>query len=139
MPGAWAYSRVASSVAAVRGALPDIVGSDGARLVLRGAGKEIGPPNGAASYRGRWALGRSSGEAEVLLFPVSSTLCEIHITLHPSGAFSRAGAKLSRLAAELARAVADAATPSREDQERVERRAATGSWVFVPATGTRSR
>lgn len=141
MPGAWAYSRVSSSVAAVRGALPDIVGSDGARLVLRGGGDEIGPPNGAAAYRGRWALGRSSGEAEVLLFPVSPTLCEIHVTLHPSGSFMRSGAKLNRLASQLAGAVCDAvAQSSREERDRSEREAATGRWVFVPATGTsRSR
>jgi hypothetical protein len=116
------------------------VGSEGTRLVLRGCGQEIGPPNGAASYRGRWAFGRSSGEAEVLLFPVSPTLCEIHVTLHPSGAFLRSGTKLNRLATQLAGAVSEAVSRSSgEERDRAERETAAGRWVFVPATGTRSR
>jgi hypothetical protein len=129
---------VPSSAAAVRGALPDIVGTDGARLVLRGSGEEIGPPNGSVRLKGRWAQGRSSGEADVLVFPVSDALCEVHVTLHPSGGFTRVGPRLSRLATELAKAVAQAATPSETERHRA-REMSTGRWVSVPATGTRTR
>lgn len=138
MPGAWAYARVESSAAAARRALPDIIGKDGARLVLKGSGEPVGPPDGAVRIHGRWAVGRSSGEAEVLLFPLSGALCEVHVTLHPDGYLPRRAAKLTRLATDLAHAIADAVKPSGLDQERVERRTATGSWVFMPATGTRS-
>lgn len=139
MPGAWAYARSSASAAEVRDALPDIVGTDGARLVLRGSGEPVGPPNGSVRYRGRWAAGRSSGEAEVLLFPVSDALCEIHVTLRPSGSLPRLRSRLNRLASELARAVADAAATPSTRQRREERKTASGSWVFVPATGTRAR
>jgi hypothetical protein len=122
----------------VRDALPDIVGTEGARLVLRGSGDPIGPPSGSVHVRGRWAAGRSSGEAEVLLFPVSEALCEIHVTLHPGGSLPRLSSKLTRLAGVLARAVAEAAAMPATRQEREERRTAGGTWVFVPATGTRS-
>src|SRR5437867_9522944 len=101
MPGAWAYARVGSGADAVRAALPDFIGSDGARLVLRGSPQPVGPPDGAARIEARWQVGRSSGDADVLLFPVSADLCEVHLTLRAAGSLTWRGPRLTRLAQEL--------------------------------------
>jgi hypothetical protein len=134
MPGAWAYERVEASADAVRRALPDIVGGNGMRLVLRGNGEPIGPPTGSVRYQARWHSGRATGEADVLVFPVSSALCELHVTLHPVPGLMWRGARLVRLAKDLAGLVADAAGSGRavaaSRRDVIPRRVS-----FLPATG----
>jgi len=136
MPGAWAYARVGSAADAVRAGLPDIIGSDGARLVFHGASEPIGPPHGAARIEARWQVGRSSGEADLLIFPVSTDLCEVHLTLRPSGSFNWRGTRLTRLAQELAGAVAAAtARPEALRRSPAFEREAASRWLFRPASG----
>jgi hypothetical protein len=136
MPGAWAYARVESAADAVRSGLPDIVGSNGARLVLRGSPDPIGPPSGAARIAARWHVGRSSGEADLLIFPLSDNLCEVHLTLEPSGSFNWRGTRLTRLAQELARALAAAVAPPETLRRRpaFEEGGVGGRWTFRPAS-----
>ena len=136
MPGAWAYARVESGADAVRAALPDIIGSDGARLVFRGSSSPIGPPAGAARIAARWQVGRSSGEADLLIFPVADNLCEVHLTLEPSGSFNWRGTRLTRLAQELARAIATAAgRPAALRWRPAFQRDPAARWMFRPASG----
>jgi hypothetical protein len=136
MPGAWAYARVESAADAVRSALPDLIGSDGARLVFRGSSDPIGPPAGAARVAARWQVGRSSGPAGLLIFPLSDSLCEVHLTLEPSGSFNWRGTRLTRLAQELARALATTvAQPATLRPRTAFEPEATGRWMFRPASG----
>jgi hypothetical protein len=138
MPGAWAYARVESAADAVRSALPDLVGCDGARLVFRGSSDPIGPPAGAARIAARWQVGRSTGPADLLIFPISDNLCEVHLTLEPSGSFNWRGTRLTRLAQELARTVAAAvaaAEPATLRSHPADERGTAGRWMFRPASG----
>jgi hypothetical protein len=141
MPGAWAYARVESDADSVRAALPDFIGSDGARLIFRGSPDPIGPPAGAARIEARWQVGRSSGDADVLLFPVSPDLCEIHLTLRSAGSLTWRGSRLARLAQELATATAAATQrPASPRRAAFERRSAAGGWSLRPASdGSRAR
>jgi hypothetical protein len=136
MPGAWAYARVESAAEAVRAALPDIIGSDGVRLVFRGSSEPIGPPSGAARISARWQVGRSSGEAGLLIFPLSDNLCEVHLTLQPSGSFNWRGTRFARLAQDLARAIAAAtARPESARRSPTFERETASRWMFRPASG----
>ena len=136
MADAWAYARVEAHVDAVRRALPDLVGSNGARLTLREGGEPMGPPVGAVQFAARWHDGRSSGEADVLIFPVSSSLSEVHVSLRSAWGLGWPPGRLARLACELAGAVAAAASaPAGSRRVPAEGRTAAARWMFVSATG----
>jgi hypothetical protein len=136
MPGAWAYARVESAAETVRAALPDFIGSDGARLVFRGPPQPVGPPAGSARIAARWQVGRSSGDADVLLFPVSADLCEVHLTLRSPPSLTWRGTRLTTLAQDLVRAIAAATVrrPSYPRPTSIERESLASRWAFRPAS-----
>jgi len=138
MADAWACARVGTSADSVRRTLPHLVGADGARLVLRETGSPIGPPAGAVHFDARWHAGRASGDADVLLFPVSPSLCEVHVALRSSRASGLRARRLARIASELAGAVAKAAQ-SRTPDRRLRSERDRPAWGFRPATSSTSR
>jgi len=109
-----AYVRLDGSSEAIRAILPDLTGSAGARLLLNSAGSPIGPPAGSLRYEARWQLGRARGDATVLVMPVNSWGSEVHLTLRAPRspvAILWTRRRLSRIAAELAIAIREAAAP----------------------------
>src|SRR6266498_1091376 len=128
----WAYARVGSPAETVRAALPELAGANGARLIVWRDGEPAGPPAGAVRFEARWHTGRSSGEADVLVFPVSSGLCEVHVGLRSPKGLGWPTRKLASLASDLARALADAAERTGDTRRaHPAPQVARGRWVFV--------
>jgi len=94
MAAAYAYTRVLGTAASVCRSLPTLSGANGAHLVLKSDGEQVGPPAGARRFGARWRRGRIEGDADILVMPVADWGCEVHVTVRSPG--SPAGFALAR-------------------------------------------
>jgi hypothetical protein len=136
MAAAYAYTRVLGTAASVCRSLPTLSGANGAHLVLKSDGEQVGPPAGARRFGARWRRGRIEGDADILVMPVADWGCEVHVTVRSPGSpagFALARTKrLSAIALDLAAAIRDAVPgPTQETAAGRERRAAAKRWPFA--------
>ena len=141
MSSASTYMRVNERSGSICRGLPDLAGTNGARLVLKSDGEAVGPPAGATRYSARWHKGSASGDAEILVMPFSSWGSEVHVSVHSPrtllGALAWRRWRLSQLSAHLATAVKEASVrPKTARRTETADDVASARWLFAPAGKT---
>ena len=137
MAGASAYTRVLEPSAAVCNGLPDLAGTNGARLVLKSDGEPVGPPAGARRYTAHWHSGRASGRADILVMPLATWGSEVHVSVRSPGSLGGVlvwrGKRLSKVAAHLATAIRESAErPNAKRLDVAGRERTRAPWLFSP-------
>lgn len=134
---AWAHARAEGTPAAILSRIPDLCGSDGARLRTRGEVRPLPLPSGAARITATWHVDGTFGDAEMTLLPLSSWGSEVHIALASPASLPRRllwrPRRLTRLAERLVMEVASAAAHGRAPALR------TGHRPRVESAGVASR